>query len=268
MLGERWAKDFDETISRTLESAGDLAGAVAGYSRFALEALRLQAKFELDRAYAHRTYAQVAATVYANDDYMNTCYLPGLLLSHYLWPHHYRQLRYFDDAFVKEVSRVGPALYYEIGVGTGIYSRRILGGAPEISGVAIDISSASASFAERHIQAFGASDRFEVQVRDIVRDPPEPVNYLVCVEVLEHLEDPVEFLRVLRTILRPPGRAFIATALNAANADHIYLYRAPDEVAAQLTACGFVIEQYAVASAVVPRRPGIPVPEVVAFVVT
>ena len=266
--GEPWAAAFDEFIARVLPDDVSIAAAVSGYSRFALEALRLQAKFEKTGAYEPRSYADVSASVYADEEYMTSCYLPGLVLSNYLWPHHYRQLRFFEEAFVAVMAHRAPDMFYDVGVGTGIYSRVALGAWPRTTGIGIDISPSSKAFAERHVAAFGLGHRYSVELRDIVDRPVHPVQSLVCVEVLEHLEDPEPFLAALRSMLQPGGRAFIGTALNAANADHIYLYRTPDEVRAQLARAGFSVEQYLCAAAGPPREPTMPVPEVAGFVVT
>jgi hypothetical protein len=135
-LGERWASLFDETITRLLPGDAELAAAVDGYSRFALDVVRLQLRFEKERLYIHKSYADVAQAVYANEEYMRTCYLPGLLLSHYLWPHHFRQMRYFEEVFVSEMARTSAKQFYDIGVGTGFYSRLALMGAPRAVGAA------------------------------------------------------------------------------------------------------------------------------------
>ena len=267
-LGEGWATLFDQALVWLIPDETTLAAAVSGYSRFALEALRLQARFEKDGVYASKSYADVSDNVYANDAYMTSCYLPGLLLSNYLWPHHYWQIRYFQEFFVAEMVRRRADRFYDIGVGTGLYSRLALVGAPRTRGVGIDISPSSKAFAELHVGAFGAGGRYGVGLRDIVKRPAPPLDWLICVEVLEHLEDPVEFLRALRAMLRPGGLAFIGTALSAANADHIYLYRTTDEIKAQLEQAGFAVEHAFCAAAGPPRGPSIPVPEVAAFVVT
>lgn len=267
-LGEGWAASFEQALVRLLPDDESLVAAVSGYSRFALEVLRLQARFEKDGVYATKSYSDVSHEVYANDDYMSSCYLPGLLLSNYLWPHHYRQTRYFEEIFVGEMARRRAEHFYDVGTGTGLYSRLALVGAPRTVGVGIDISPSSKAFAERHVEAFGLSDRYSVVLRDVVADPERPVDWLICVEVLEHLEDPVEFLGALRAMLRHGGKAFIGTALNAANADHIYLYRTADEVKIQLEQAGFLVEQYFCAAAGPPRHPSVPVAEVAAFVVT
>lgn len=266
-LGERWARLFDEAITRLLPGEDELAAAVDGYSRFALDVVRLQLRFEREREYVSKSYADVARAVYSNDTYMRTCYLPGLLLSHYLWPHHFRQMRYFEEVFVRQLARAGATQFYDIGVGTGFYSRLALIGAPRTVGVGFDISPTSQQFAQEHIRAFGADTRYRVELRDVAVDPPDPGDWLICVEVLEHLEDPRTFLQALRGILGRGGAAFIATALNAPNADHIYLYRSAEDVRVQLTAAGFAVEQYFCAPAGPPKHPDIPVAEVAAFIV-
>jgi hypothetical protein len=76
----------------------------------------------------------------------------------------------------------------------------------------------------------------------------------MCIEVLEHLEDPPEIICALRRLLAPGGRAFITAAVNAAHADHIYFYRSAADVEAQLIEAGFAIEQAFVGVAYKPHR--------------
>ena len=267
-LGEDWATSFDQALARLLVDDDERAGAVDAYSRFALDALRLQAQFDKDGVYAARPYAAVVADVYANEAYMTSRYLPGLLLSNYLWPHHYRQVRYFEEFFVADMVRIGAESFCDVGVGTGLYSRLVLEAIPTVVGLGIDISPSSKAYAERHVAAFGAADRYQVELRNIVADPGPQVDRLVCVEVLEHLEDPEVFLRALRAMLRPGGKGFIGTALNAANADHIYLYRTIDEIRVQIARAGFTIDHGFFATAMPPADPARPVPEVAAFMVS
>ena len=267
-LGSRWAQVLDESVRRLFPSGAELTAAVEGYARFAMHVLRLQIRFEQERTYVAKSYADVLESVYSNDAHMSSEYLPGLLLSHYLWPHHYRQRLFFETVFVEEMRRAGATSFYDVGVGTGFYSRLALVGVPGLQGIAYDISPSSKAFAEWQARAFGVADRFRVELCDVVDNPPAPTDWLVSVEVLEHLEDPVRFLLGLRAILRPGGKAFVTTALNAPNADHIYLYRTAAEVCAQLEEAGFAVEQYFCALAGKPSFKGAPVAEVAAFIVT
>jgi SAM-dependent methyltransferase len=266
-FGPQWAGDFEAVIASLCADEASLDFALKGYAAFAFDSMRRQKAFEQTRGYPNKTYAEAADEVYLNEAHMMREYLPGLLLSHFLWPHHYRQLQFFDAAFLTSMALSEHAHFAEVGVGTAIYSRRILLRLPDARGAGYDISPSSCAFAVRHLDAAGAGDRFTMCQRDILAEPIEPVPWLVCVEVLEHLEQPVEFLRGLRRGLVPGGKAFITAALNAAHADHIYLYRDAEEVWRHLEEAGFRLEQSFVAAAYAPPGPGVPVPLAAAFVV-
>lgn len=269
LFGARWADEFQAVVSALFPTDDALADAVKGYARFAMQSMRLQAAFEAERRYRSTSYEEAAGEVYFNEQHMLGEYLPGLLLSHFLWPHHYRQLRFFDDAFVDAMRVAGAHSFMEVGIGTGLYSGHVLRRLPQVWGTGFDISPSSQRFTEAQLAALGVGDRYRAELRDVVADPPGPeAAWLVCVEVLEHLEDPVAFLRGLRAMTAPGGKAFITAALNAAHADHIYLYRTAEDVLAHLTEAGFTLEQSFVGAAYAPSAPGVPVPLAAAFVVS
>ncbi|MBC9030954.1 class I SAM-dependent methyltransferase [Sphingomonas sp. JC676] len=268
MFGEAWAERFQEALLHMFPDADSRAAAIKGYAAFAMTSLRLQARFEMTGHYKAKTYAEAASEVYHNEAYMQAEYLPGLFLSHYLWPHHYRQIQFFETAFVDSMQVAGIDQFVEVGVGTGLYSRIALQRLASSSGRGVDISPSSQHFAQRQMDAFGFADRYSVDLEDVTTDTPDAsADALICVEVLEHLEDPVSFLRALRRVLKPGGKAFVTAALNAAHTDHIYLYRHSGEVEAQIVEAGFVVEQFFVGQAYAPSRPGVPVPLAAAFVV-
>lgn len=267
-FGPQWSADFERLIVSLFASDDQLIAAAKGYTAFAFDSMRRQKAFEAAREYPNKTYAEAAREVYFNADHMVNEYLPGLLLSHYLWPHHYRQIQFFDVAFLAPMARSSSKLFAEVGIGTAAYSRRVLEQTEHTRGRGYDISPSSCLYAERHVEAIGAMDRYAVHCQDIIAQPIEPVPWLICVEVLEHLEDPIAFLRALKGALAPGGRAFITAAVNAAHADHIYLYRHAQEVERHLLEAGFLVEQSFSATAFTPPEPGVPVPIAAAFVVT
>lgn len=266
-FGTGWIREFEECVARVFPSEEALSAAAKGYALFVLDLLRAQKKFDKEHTYENKTYAEAAEQVYFDTDYMLSQYLPALLLSHYLWPHHYFQARFFDSAFVAQMQLRQPVRFAEIGVGTGLYSRRVLQQIPWASGVGFDISPAAKGFAEAHLSAFAVRDRYNVALRDVLSEPIEPCEWLVCVEVLEHLEDPVAFLRALRAALRPGGRAFITAALNAPHVDHIYLYQKVEDVIDELRTAGFALEQAFLGAAHLSLDSNAPTPSVAAFIV-
>lgn len=269
LFGARWADEFEHVVSALFPTPETVAAAVKGYAAFAMQSMRLQAVFESERRYQPKTYDQAASEVYFNEQHMLQEYLPGLLLSHFLWPHHYRQLRFFDDAFVDAMRVAGATSFVEVGIGTGLYSGLLLRRLPQVRGTGFDISPHSLRFTEVQLDALGVADRYEAELRDVTVEPTEPrADWLVCVEVLEHLEDPVAFLRGLRATMAPGAKAFITAALNAAHADHIHLYRTSDDVLDHLVEAGFTLEQSFLGAAYRPSAPGVPVPLAAAFIVS
>ena len=269
LFGPHWEEEFDQLLTRTMPNEETLQRCLKGYTEFVVGSMRLHVQFIEDGGrYIDKPYEQASAEVYQNRDQMMNEYLPGILLSHFLWVHHYRQLLFFQKYFIETLARAGDRRFYDVGVGTGYMSVQILKHAPEAQGTGWDLSPHSLAYTRRLVNLFGAADRYTLREQNILTTPHiEPRPFVISVEVLEHLEDPVAFLHALRGLLRAGGTAFIATALNAPNADHIYLYRTAEDVKTQLLAAGFAVEQYFCALAGAPTHPDTPVAEVAAFIV-
>ncbi|MBF0358381.1 MAG: methyltransferase [Magnetococcales bacterium] len=268
-FGRTWADEFEELLTVMFPSEKELAAAADGYVRFALDVTRRQSRFDDDGCYPQKSFDKVAQEVYLNDNYMQSHYLPGLLLSHLLWPHHYRQSRFFIATFLRDMETMGARSFIDAGVGTGFLSRLTLQAIPEITGIGFDISPSSKKFSEHQVASFNMSHRYEVRVLDLCSTATKvESDWLISAEVLEHLEDPMLFLYKLRGILCSGGKGFITAAINAAEIDHIHLYRHPGEVKEQLQQAGFTVEQYQSIPAYKPRKADAPPPEVVAFIVT
>jgi 2-polyprenyl-3-methyl-5-hydroxy-6-metoxy-1,4-benzoquinol methylase len=268
-FGSPWQQEFEAMLGCLYNQQGALEKAVKGYGAFVIDSMRRQKRFEVTRTYPAKTYAEAVAEVYLNDEYMSGQYLPGLLLSHYLWSHHYQQIKYFKDFFIADLRARRVTDFAEVGVGTGIYSRIALAQLPDAQGMGFDISPLSLQFTERHVASYGFGGRYAVEMRNILTDPtPREFQAVLCVEVLEHLEEPVALLKGLKAMLVPGGKLFVTAALNAAHADHIYLYRAPADVLAQVEEAGLHVENLFFANAYAPERPGLPVPAALAMVLT
>lgn len=268
-FGPEWEDAFEHLLSGLYSDPNALGDAVRGYAAFAVDSMRRQSRFESTGSYQAKTFAEAAKKVYFNEEYMSTQYLPGLLLSHFLWPHHYIQLQYFERFFLPSLLAQEVPRFVEVGVGTGLYSRTALEKVPTARGFGYDLSPVSVSFTRSHLDAFGVLDRYDTELQNVIEEPPtDRVNHVICVEVLEHLEDPIILLRALREMTNPGGKLFVTAALNAADADHIYLYRNAEEVLAQTAEANLHVEHYILANAYPASKPGMPVPSVMAMVCT
>lgn len=269
LFGERWLDEFNSELEIFFKKDNSLLKALKGYVNFSLEAMKLQIKFNFTKEYENKTYAEASSKVYFSEEYMMDKYLPGLYLSHYLWKHHYQQQIFFYKNFLKYCSLTRRNFFFDIGIGTGFYSKKMLQALPNSIGLGFDLSPYSIRYANKVMKAFNVSNRYKILKQDITKKKPkELADYIICIEVLEHLENPQLFLRHLYKMMKKGGYGLISAAINASNQDHIYLYRNYKDVQKQLKIAGFKIIEYTNDKAYKPTSKSEIVPENVAFVVS
>ncbi|MEK6628248.1 MAG: class I SAM-dependent methyltransferase [Bdellovibrionota bacterium] len=269
-FGKTWLDFFEADLSTFFRDNNEaLQIATRGYIKFALDGMLLQKRFDKTRQYESKSYEQASAEVYQNEKYMHTLYLPGIYLSHFLWRHHYIQHLFFIEKFVPMVKKHGGKTFYDVGVGTGFYSREMLRCIPGLQGEGFDLSPSSLSHTKKMLETFNLAQNYRCNLQDIVLNTPtKPASFITNVEVLEHLEDPVAFLKGLNKMLAPNGLGMITAAITAPNADHIYLYNSVDEVAAQAVEARFKIVDSREDAAYQPLKPNDSVPRNAVLIVT
>jgi 2-polyprenyl-3-methyl-5-hydroxy-6-metoxy-1,4-benzoquinol methylase len=198
---------------------------------------------------------------------MMNLYLPGIFVSHFLWRHHFGQFLYYKEKFLPLLNECEEKKFYDIGTGTGFYTIQIFRNDDRFSGYGIDISPHSRKFTRSNIISWNFENCFTSMDVNIIDANLDPVPFIQCVEVLEHLSDPQIFLAHLRKLLKKGGYGFITAALTAPNADHIYLYWEADDVIKQLVKAGFEVVDYIVEVAY-KEKPGEKAPKVAAFIVS
>ena len=265
-FGNNWEKDFSHVLDNFFDTEDQLFEALRGYNNFVFDGMRLQKKFEKTLNYEKSSYEEAQTNVYHNREYMFKLYLPGILLSHFLWPHHYEQLLFFRKSILNKIPNDN-IKFCDIGPGTGFYTRFILENKKNSFGHVFDISDHSINFTNNQCIKFGVSDRLTCKKQNIINSNIEnEFDFLVNVEVLEHLENPEEFLFSLRKMMKKNSYGFITAAVNAANEDHIYLYRSGEEVKKQIEKSGLIIIDKQYDLAYEPKN-NEPVPENAAFLV-
>lgn len=212
----------------------------ACYGTIVRDTLREQLFFQRHGRYRHSSYAEVAASVYQNDEYMKR-YMYGLALTTYLWPNH----RVIHRCFVEALPRHRHGRYLEVGPGHGVYFMNAMRFGAYESHTGVDISPTSIALTRALLSSgtFGQFTNYELLCADFLAADAAKEQYqaIVMGEVLEHVENPSAFLAKIRQLASPDAFIFITTAINAPAIDHIYLYDSPDAVTAMATDAGFKV---------------------------
>jgi SAM-dependent methyltransferase len=186
--------------------------------------------------YTSSMFDEVNKRVYANPETMEY-YMHGLLLSQFLWKHHYQIYDYYSNTLPKYAGKV--TNYLEIGAGHGLYLSKAL----EIFDnktifSVIDISQTSIDLTKYFIEDsrinFNLSNIFDYKKENCF-------DFISMGEVLEHVEDPLKLLLKLNCLLTADGTVFITTPTNAPTIDHIYLFRNVKEIQELIKQAGFEI---------------------------
>src|SRR5262245_43240524 len=156
--------------------------------------------------YSSTTFQEVNKRVYDNPETMEY-YMHGLMLSQFLWKHHYQIFEYFTSTLPQYKNQIKN--YLEIGAGHGLYLSKaveILDKKTNFS--VVDISQTSIELAKNFVEetrvTYNLADIFEFEVSSLF-------DFITMGEVLEHVEDPLKLLSRLNDFLAPEGIAFITT---------------------------------------------------------
>jgi 2-polyprenyl-3-methyl-5-hydroxy-6-metoxy-1,4-benzoquinol methylase len=207
------------------ESGKDLNYAINCYLKFIADITAESVRFRETGKYSATSFAEVDRLVYNNPEVMEY-HTHALLLSQFLWRHHYQMFCFFSEELKSRSESVKS--YLEIGGGHGLQvseAVRILG--QKSSFTVVDISPTSLNLAKRLV----ADTRVKFIQSDIFQyGPGEKYDFITMGEVLEHLEDPRALLKHVSGLLAEDGVLFITTPTNAPTIDHIYLFRNADDI--------------------------------------
>ena len=210
-----------------------------------VEFLKLQASLEKNGRYLYSTFEEVEREVFKKkktDNEYGVDYLWGLYFSQVFWTTHHRVLNFLLKEFIYTSGTNGRFL--DAPVGSGVFSTQFLLANPLWRGVGVDLSKTAIDLAEGFLKINGLEDRIElVQDNFFTFTSEDPFDRIMCIEFIEHVEDPLAVLRKLRTLLSDRGEIFLMTVAWAAHIDHIYLYRNADEIRDHIRQSGLQIEK-------------------------
>lgn len=204
--------------------------AVDAFVQFTTDVNLAQARYEADGHYENRSFAEVYANHYSQDETMSG-YLWGIYLTNFLWAHHAEISVFYRDYFLSKVSP--SAELVEIAPGHGGWGAWALDVLPQARLQGFDISKSSIEIATLISSAAGCGDRaryVEKNALELGEMPAACADALICSFLMEHLECPRQLFAVVEYLLKPRGIAFLTGALTAAQVDHIYEFRLESEL--------------------------------------
>jgi 2-polyprenyl-3-methyl-5-hydroxy-6-metoxy-1,4-benzoquinol methylase len=146
--------------------------------------------------------------------------------------------------FRAEIPTAGGGRYLEVGPGHGflLLTAAEVGRYDEL--LAVDLSEASVRQTEAIVEHFQPGCPVRVEKMDFLDAAdlkPSTFDAVVMGEVLEHVEDPAQFLRRIADLATTDAFIFVTTCINSPAVDHIYLWRTTDSLEELIDACGLDI---------------------------
>lgn len=210
-----------------------------------IEFLKLQASLEKNGKYLYSSFEEVEREVLKKKKPGETGgvdYLWGLFFTEIFWVTHHRLFNFFLKEFISKSPSKGICL--DAPVGSGIFLSNFLSINKEWKGVGIDLSDTAIDLAKQLFEINKQLNQVEL-IKEDINEYKSGVNFdrIICVEFLEHVEDPVAILKKIKNLLTGDGKVFLTTVAWAAHIDHIYLYRSAQEIRNHIARSGFKIEK-------------------------
>ena len=207
---------------------------------YSVNYIRLQLELVKTGKYSQNSFSEVNQDIYQNERIIQN-YMDALFLSQVFWPNHFKILEFFQE-FCGQLSEQSDGI--EVPCGAGVFSMILLNDYKINKMDAFDISPHSVEYTKQILDLSKVNlSALNAQVFNLF-DMSEKTKYdfIICGELLEHIENPQEALKVLHGLLKPQGRIFLTTAVYAAAIDHIYLFETVGEVREMIYRTGFKID--------------------------
>lgn len=220
-------------------SSGKYIKSLDSFIKFSLGYLKLQVELMKTGKYHYQSFSEVNKEVYQNK-IMESYYLDALFLSQVFWPNHYKIIEFFKE-FCNLLQDKHRGM--EIPCGTGIFSLIVSKNQSERLDL-FDISRYAVDYTKQMLYLSKVNtDEVNIETADMFNLTGEnKYDFIICGELIEHLEKPKDALDILKRLLRTNGVIFLTTAIYAADIDHIYLFYDVKEVRELITKSGFLIE--------------------------
>ena len=112
--------------------------------------------------------------------------------------------------YVAARTELAGARVLDLGCGGGLLSEALAAAGARVTG--IDLAAGVLDVARLHLHESGLEvDYREIGAEALAEEAPASFDAIVCMEMLEHVPDPLSVLRACAQLLRPGGKLFLST---------------------------------------------------------
>ena len=210
------------------------------YATIMADVLRESIYFQEHKKYRYSNFSEVASSVYYNDTYMSL-YMNGLLITLFFWLNHLKLYRFFRNTLPTDKE----GSYLEIGPGHGYFLMTAMERTLYNNFAGIDLSETSIRQTQALLNIKRHGKNLQLHCADFLKFPLKPSSFdaIVMGEMLEHVENPQDFLKKIVLIAKNDTYIFITTCINAPAIDHIYQFKHLKQLEDIFSQCGLAIKE-------------------------
>lgn len=223
-ITKKWNQDFN-FISKS-------------YNHLCTSTIKEQLYFKKYGEYSAIKNRRNTLEIYSSDKKMKIL-LIGLLMSQIFWKNHYKIIKWFEN----KIKNITCEQFIEIGAGHGYFTKLFLKYNNPSRTVICDISKTSLEMTKSIIsETSNISNITFINKNFLELDVNNKYDFLIMGEVLEHVYDPVKFIKCARDYINSNGKIFISTCANCAQEDHLYRFNNINEIKNMILANNLIIE--------------------------
>jgi 2-polyprenyl-6-hydroxyphenyl methylase/3-demethylubiquinone-9 3-methyltransferase len=112
--------------------------------------------------------------------------------------------------FIADRAEISGKMVVDVGCGGGILAESLARKGGRVTG--IDVAPRVLATARLHLHESGLDvDYRQLTVEDLAQESPQAFDVVTCMEMLEHVPDPLSIIRSIHDLLKPGGQAFFST---------------------------------------------------------
>ena len=208
------------------------------YDELCKDTFKEQLYFKKYGEYSAIEKKRTTLEIYSSNTKMRS-YMIALLVSQIFWLNHYKIIRWFES----KIKNIQCNHFIDIGAGHGFFTKLFLKYNNPLSVLICDISKTSLELTKSIISEKKEHINLNYINKDFLElDEKNKFDFLIMGEVIEHVYNPVKFIKSAKNIINPNGRIFISTCANCAQEDHLYRFKNIKEIQKMILSSGLIID--------------------------